>query len=283
MQSCNFKLLSNYLKESKGGFYMSVNSYLENLGSNLILTSSEKENIQKSINHLKECLKYYFGSEVNDQFVFGSYTRNTILPRSYDSKSDIDYMIVFNNTNSFKPQTFLNKLKDFAKLYYPNSIIHQDSPTIVLELNHIKFDLVPAYYDFIWYKIPDGQGGWMITTPNDINDLLVKSNMNNNSKIKPIIRLIKNWNINVAGRIYESYTLEKKIVSNLGSEYYFCTSYTDYLIKIFEKLRNSYYFPCPESNKINNAIQKIKDSLNYERQGQCNKALEQIKLVFPED
>lgn len=262
---------------------MSVNSYLENLGSNLILSSNEKENIQKSINHLRECLNNYFGREITDQFIFGSYKRNTILPRMYDNKSDIDYMIIFANTNKLQPQTFLNKLKDFAKIYYPNSIIHQDSPTIVLELNHIKFDLVPAYLNFIWYNIPDGKGGWMITTPNDINDMLVKSNMNNNSKIKPVIRLIKNWNINVAGRIFESYELEKKVVSNLGADYYFCTSYSDYLIKSFEKLRNSYYFPCTESNKIDYAIQKIKNALEYERQGQYNKALEQIKLVFPED
>ncbi len=36
---------------------MSVNSYLENLGSSLILSDSEKESISKSINYLERNLK----------------------------------------------------------------------------------------------------------------------------------------------------------------------------------------------------------------------------------
>ena len=118
---------------------MSVNSYLENLGSSLILSDSEKESISKSINYLERNLKEYFGSAVLEHFQFGSSTRGTILPRKYDNESDIDYMIVFDNANNYSPQTFLTRLKNFAEAYYSRSEIYQDSPTIVLELNHIKY------------------------------------------------------------------------------------------------------------------------------------------------
>ena len=35
----------------------------------------------------------------------------------------------------------------------------------------------------------------MYTDPNGINSNLTKANINNGSKIKPVIRLLKNWNI----------------------------------------------------------------------------------------
>ncbi|MCQ8762889.1 nucleotidyltransferase, partial [Escherichia coli] len=37
----------------------------------------------------------YFAGELVSHFVFGSYSRNTMLPRSYDPSSDVDYMVVF--------------------------------------------------------------------------------------------------------------------------------------------------------------------------------------------
>ena len=35
----------------------------------------------------------------------------------------------------------------------------------------------------------------MYTDPNNINSNLTKANTNNGSKIKPVIRLLKHWNI----------------------------------------------------------------------------------------
>ena len=66
---------------------MSVNSYLENLGSCLILSEKEKRSIETSINYLSKNIKTYFAREVLDQFQFGSSTRGTILPRKYDDDS----------------------------------------------------------------------------------------------------------------------------------------------------------------------------------------------------
>ena len=96
------------------------------------------------------------------------------MPRKVDENSDVDYMIVFDNSNNYKPQTFLDRLKRFTEAKYSTSEIYQSSPTIVLELNKIKFELVPAYNSWGTYNIPDGNGGWMPTYPNDFNDKLLK-------------------------------------------------------------------------------------------------------------
>jgi len=117
---------------------MSVISHLENVSSNLVLTNNELSSISTSVGAIRNRINYYFNSKVKEQFKFGSSTRDTILPRKYDEKSDIDYMVVFKNPDNYKPQTLLNWLKDFVETYYSKSEIYQSYPTVVLELLHIR-------------------------------------------------------------------------------------------------------------------------------------------------
>lgn len=73
---------------------MSTNQYLEQLASQLVLSDAEKQSISRSIATLQEHLynwRHY--CSVKNHYYFGSYSRNTILPRAVDSNSDIDYMI----------------------------------------------------------------------------------------------------------------------------------------------------------------------------------------------
>ena len=90
---------------------MSVNTYLSDSASNLVLSTKEKESITTSINTLEIRLESYFGANIEEKFKFGSYTRVTILPRKADEESDVDYMVVFDNSNNYTPQTFLDRLK----------------------------------------------------------------------------------------------------------------------------------------------------------------------------
>lgn len=193
-----------------------LNSYLANIASKLIIRDSEKEKIKASADSIKQKISWYFGNDVSKVIVFGSYSRNTILPRKVDEKSDIDIMIVFSD-KSYKPQTYLNKLRNFVNYYYHSSDIKQSKPTIVLSLEHIRFELVPAITDYTYleyYKIPSKASDyldWIETKPNDFNDDLVKINNARYSLIKPLIRVMKYWNAK-NGYIFESYFLEKEIV-----------------------------------------------------------------------
>lgn len=260
---------------------MSVNSYLSDCASNLVLSTNEKDSINTSINTLETRLNSYFGSDIKEQFKFGSYTRVTILPRKVDENSDVDYMIVFDNSNNYKPQTFLDRLKRFAETKYSTSEIYQSSPTIVLELNKIKFELVPAYNSWGTYYIPDGNGSWMLTYPNDFNDKLTETNNNNSYKIKPLVRLIKHWNINVNYRDLTSYKIEERIAYNMTYAYYTCTSYTDYAKKAFSELKNLTY-DMSILNRIDRALERIDKAIEYENDGKPYSASEEIKKVFPE-
>lgn len=256
---------------------MSVNSYLQNLASALVLSDSEKDHVSTSLDAIKSRLSSYFGTEVKEKKVFGSYDRETILPRKADENSDIDLMVVFDNSVGYKPQTFLNKLKAFAENYYSTSIIHQSSPSIVIELQHIKFELTPAYKSYGIYYIPRNQSDWMMTDPDGFSDTLVECNKNNGYKIKPIVRLLKHWNIDKNSRDMASFELEETIANEMKYAYISVSTYVDYAKAAFEKIKYK-----TETSKANTAIDHINKAKDYEAQGLTYSAEQEIKKVFPE-
>ncbi|EAH7071041.1 nucleotidyltransferase domain-containing protein [Campylobacter jejuni] len=223
---------------------MSVNSYLENLAKEAIVRDNEKTKIQTSIRTIKERLENYFGSELESVFLFGSYRRNTIISRKFDDNSDVDIMVVFktNGYQLYKPETYINKLKDFMKQKYFQSEIYRDYPTAVLELNHIKFELVPAIKNYtIDYQIPckDVYRDWMNTNPNDLDGALV-----NNQTLRRLVRIAKIWNAR-QDYIYKSYELEKWIVNNR-----FYGNLSDYFYQFCELLPINWNLSENKQNKI---------------------------------
>jgi hypothetical protein len=254
---------------------MSLLSYLQRRSAQAILSGPEEESIKTSISALGTRLTTMFAGELAEQFRFGSSTRGTILPRSMDEYSDIDYMVVFAD-GSFASQTYLDRLRRFAETYYHSSAIKQSSPTIVLELNHIKFDLVPALKDW-WsgYKIVDGQG-WRNTDPNDFNKTLTAKNNGCNSLIKPTIRLAKIWNA-ANGYVFESLGLEKWIVDRF---YWLCANLSDYLYEVFNNLPNTGVQWRDE--RIRRAREIVNQARDYQRTGMAGLAESEIKKLIPE-
>lgn len=199
---------------------MSVLSYLNDLGGRLNIAENESFSISTSTDTLYSRLGYYFSSDdLLERFRFGSSTRKTMLPRAADYKSDVDYMIVFSNSYGYKPQTFISRLKRFAENRYSSSEIYQSSPTVTLFLNHIKFDLVPAYRNYGQLYIPAPSSSfedWMYTDPLSLNPKLEQANQNNGHRMRRLIRLVKYWNAENT-HIYDSFSLEESIV---GFSYY---------------------------------------------------------------
>lgn len=258
---------------------MSINSYLKALGSALVIRDNEKESINRSVETLIFRANNYFDGFEGCR-VFGSYTRDTILPRKADNRSDVDIMMVFNNGNSFMPQTYLNWVKKFAEKYYPASIVHQDRPSVALSMQHIRFEMTPGKpYAGIegWYNIPFDSSTWQVTKPNAFNDRLVQCNSNNGFKIKPIVRLMKHWNVSNNYRDMASFELEGMLVDELMCKYFSCTSYTEYLLASFGVIRWK-----TSSSRVADAIAAINDAVAYENNGYPNAAMDCIQSVFPE-
>ena len=260
---------------------MSVLSYLQNLASLLNIAENEAINIDRSINTLHTRLGNYFSKgDLKERFRFGSSVRKTMLPRNADSNSDVDYMVVFENALNYKPQTFISRLKGFAEFYYSTSEIYQSSPTIVLVLGHIKFDLVPGYRHWSSLYIPAPQTSytdWIVTAPLSFNNTIEQANKNARFMLKPMVRLLKYWNAN-NGHIYESYSLEQKMVNK---SFYLCNNLKDCLFSAVESF-NTWDLPNYKRQKVERAGQIVNNVRQYEQRGLLISAENEIKKLLPQ-
>ncbi len=260
---------------------MSVNSYLTQISSKLVLSDAEKNSINRSINSLQIRINSYFGQSAINHFQFGSSTRGTILPGKVDSRSDIDYMIVFNSSDDEgNPYTYIDQLRRFVNMEYSTLEILQSSSKILLYLNGINFELVPAIGSSGAYKIPSPKSGWtdwMSTDPASMKNTFLEKNKMNHNNIKPLIRLAKYWNA-VNNHPYTSFSLERHIVDR-----YFlcCTSLKDYFYSFWDDV--SYGFNT--ARHIMDMIDSVKKHINrareYERDNMQASAEKVIKKIIP--
>ncbi|MBE9101165.1 SMODS domain-containing nucleotidyltransferase [Vacuolonema iberomarrocanum] len=259
---------------------MSVNSHLTNLASTLILSEEEKSSITTSINTLSLRLTLYFSTTVTSHFQFGSSTRGTILPRKADSHSDIDYMVVFNTSDGQrKPQTYLDRLRRFVEARYSTSEICQSHPTIVLSLNHINFELVPAIYNY-GYQIPSPASYWLewtSTDPSGNNKLLQDKNKDNSYQIKSLVRLIKYWNVR-KGYPFTAFSLEQHIVNQ---SFWGCSTLKDYFYEFWSGFNCTYATAQYIKNMVENAKNHVRKAKEYEYTNMPVNAELEIKKIVP--
>lgn len=259
---------------------MSVITHLDNTASALMLTEAQKISIENSLYALKTKLKDHFSSDLKEQLQFGSSTRGTIIQKRAHPKSDIDYMVVFDNSNNLKPSAFIARLKRFAELKYTTTEVFQSHPTVVLNLSNIMFELVPAHKNWLGtYQIPappTNYSDWIATYPLSFNQELTNKNNNNYSKIKPLIRILKYWN-SFNDYIFDSYDLEQKVVS---TTYYSCYNMKDYFFSFFGSL-STWGLPQYKIDKIDRAKRIINKTKELESEGYNFLAEDEIKKLIP--
>lgn len=264
---------------------MTINSYLTTLANQAILRDDEKAGVQRSITALQKRLVDHFGNQIGHHFVFGSYSRGTILPRSMDPRSDVDYMVIFSDSG-LQPQSYLDRLRRFAEAKYARSEVAQSHPTVALELNHIRFELVPALQNWLsGLQIPakgSGYQSWQETDPKGFNDRLTSANQTNGNLIKPLVRVIKYWNAK-AGYPFESYTLEQQVA---GYGYGFLGLFSsrqlaDYFFRVVDSLEAGLFAPQWKQEAVSRLKQLASLAKSQERFGNAIQAEITIKRLLP--
>ena len=259
---------------------MSVLTYLNSLSSQLALSTEERISIGVSLGFLKAKLSNWsHSSDILEQEVFGSYDRDTILPRKYDDGSDVDYMIVFKNPNNYQPETFRGWLKKFAEDKYTRSEIYLDYPTTVLELSHIKFELVPAIKP-MWgtYMIPDNTtifSKWQSTNPFTLKNTITEANKINHN-IRPLIRVMKYWNV-LNGKPYASYELEQKIAN---MPFWYSKNLEECFYFFVEALIPEYSMSQLKKNAVNKLKNAARQAQYYKHMGWDGLAENEIQTLF---
>jgi predicted nucleotidyltransferase len=234
----------------------SINGTLLRLADKYYISygSPEQKKIDASVENIKRNLQSYFGNDLIKIIEFGSYKRDTILPREFDPHSDVDLMLVFNHANMlFTPGTYRTRLIRFANEKYERSEVYKDAPTVVLQLGHIIYDLVPAYEERYWLLgsnatlyIPQSDSQWQQTDPVGFNQQLVEANTRSNSNIKRVVRLLKAWNAKV-GYPLSSFDLEQKIAKVFCM---YCSTLQDWFFETIRQLPLSYLANVTTNSKI---------------------------------
>jgi len=266
---------------------VSINSYLRDLSYRYYLKNDSKEidKINRSLEGLLGNLDKELGILIKRRFVFGSYDRDTILPRTFDNNSDIDLMVVFNTTEYERtPETYRAWLKNFANKYYKDkygSEVVKSFPTVTIRLGHINYDLVPAKEETNFWTsslyIPSIGGGWQTTDPNDVKNKLTEANTKYNSIVKPIIRMMKAWN---ASKDYpfDSYELELFLT---GLNYYGDDIQKDFFYAVGQ-LSTNWNDPQTKKDKVTSLKYNIDQVKSYLEKDDTTKAKQWLHRVLPE-
>ena len=173
----------------------------------------------------------------------------------------------------------------FTIHYYSTSQIHQSHPTIVLELSHIKFELVPAIKPSLWsdYQIPSPSESfteWMSTDPTGFNQNLTDKNTNNYSRIKPLVRLIKYWNA-LNGRHFSSYDLENYIVNANYPFFLYSAPLKDYFYAFWDMFSCEWGTSQYIVDKVSRTKKEIADIKQYEQNERSSLAEYRIQKILP--
>lgn len=214
---------------------MSSKKYLEKLNFRILeLNKESKKSVETSVSNLESHLKNWDKFDTVVEYkAFGSFVRETNLPKCIDSTADVDYMIVFSTTDK-KPQTYLNYVKEFVDIKYPKSKRYQDHPTIALDLNNIKFEIMPAIRfwgnAFPGYNIPAPASvvlEWINTYPQKLQEELDEADKRNDGMLRPVIRLIKYWNV-LNDKIMTSFRIEEYVINHVFVR---CNDLADYFLE----------------------------------------------------
>lgn len=227
-----------------------LTTYLTELAGELIISPTTKDRIDTSISYLKQKLWGCFQNKLYEVEVFGSYDRDTMIMQ--DEESDVDIMIVFKQKD-LQPDTYLSNLKDFCLTNYSRSEIYQDHPTIVLDMDHVKFEIVPSHFvSESTRKIPAPKSKdlkWISTEPKTFKKNFDAKDANNKKLFKPVVRILKYWN-SLNGHPFTSYGLEKILLNKS----YSCTTLKDYFLYASSALIES-----AETDSQKKAVEKLKD------------------------
>lgn len=245
----------------------------------------EEKSILTSLNTLKKHLNNWTkANEILEHHEFGSFVRETKLPKSIDPDTDIDYMVVFDSSR-FKPQTYIEKIREFANKYYSSSPVHQDHPTMVIELGNVRFEITPAVKmygaSYPRYNIPAPQQSflqWIDTYPEEIEHSLNEANRRSDYMLKPLIRLLKYWNVK-NGKILTSYKIEQYVSSHVFFE---CHNLEDYFMEGASWLSIAQPLTEDKRKKVKALQLGLSEIKRYKQNGQEKLAFLQLKSVLPD-
>jgi len=172
------------------------------------LTSAQVEVADTRINALQEFFENNF-TMAEDAFKTGSYARGTICSgqKDVDLMAPLDYP-TYKDRYDNDSRAFLYYVRDELNDRYWATKVSARQVAVTLDFTSIAADVVPCFKRTGGgFLMPDGNRGWMATNPRYHAQLIANGDEAHNGRLKPLIRLIKAWNL-VNGNHLRSFHVE---------------------------------------------------------------------------
>lgn len=140
--------------------------------------------------------------DISKIVVIGSHSRHTAI-RWY---SDLDVMAVLRRNEAkwgdrlVSSSTLITRVRNDLNDRYVNTDVRRDQQAVVVGFadQQQSLDVVPALFNSFGkarpiFIIPDGEGGWLETSPEAHDSYFAKSEEKSGGKLKRLIQLIKWW------------------------------------------------------------------------------------------
>lgn len=187
-----------------------IKQAFDGLLADLLLTETQKAKAEGRVNHL---VSYFRDRDIvcaDLPFKIGSYERGTVIRwrRDIDIMVALDYATYrarYDNDSA----GMLRWVRDRMNAEYRNTQVTRQQVAVRMFLgDDLQVDLVPAFRRRGGgFFMPNGKGGWTSTNPRFHAAAMTKANVALNSKLKPLVRVMKAWN-EVNGRHLRSFHLE---------------------------------------------------------------------------
>jgi hypothetical protein len=179
---------------------MSVSASFAKLVDRIQPSPNEIDNANQHAKQIKARLEQSYN--LRKLLPVGSVPRQTYIHGS----SDLDLFAVFARDDMrcgdsyVESSTALNNLRRDLEGRYPASNVYRDVHAIVVQFSDgVKVDVVPATFHGMMpkslpiYKMPDGSGGWMQTSPELHGKYIEEANGRSRGKLKRTAQLMKFW------------------------------------------------------------------------------------------
>ena len=293
---------------------MTTEEFFKELASKLELTKNESDKISQKHNELREKLREKLPFE--DDFLTGSYARNTIIRPKDDKKFDVDFLLAFSQKDY--GETELPDLLDMVKNVL-EQIKNDDADIVeiqeqkrsigVIYKDNFQIDVVPAIQieKDKRYKIFDKSNLQAVeSNPKLHGSNLTSANETSESggikRLVPIVKLLKFWKREKCDYV-KSFHLEMLAVDILGDEE--ISSYSQGLAKFFanaEQNLQSAGMTDPANNDnvidayldddgtrtelldlINEENQIAERAIKLESEGKDDEAIKEWKIIFEKE
>jgi len=236
-----------------------VSSAFDELHNRQGLTNAQQDVASSRVGGLRTFFATNFDMR-EPVFAVGSYDRKTIC----DQERDIDLMAPFKpyGANGYweryknDSRTFLYWVRDRLNDHYHSTQVSSRQVCVKLDFTRIETDVTPCFpRNGDGYLMPNGSGGWMATNPPYHTQFMDGANGNHDWDLKPLVRLIKWWNIanNHHLRSFHVELMVERIQRGCTiSSHPVEVAYT--LRRLPALVRNSFYDPWSDGGRIDSYL-----------------------------